>query len=287
MARSRNIKPSIMDNEELAELEPITRLLFIYLWMLADREGRLEDRPKRIAAQALAYDRTADVGAMLDRLQALGFITRYTANGIACIQITGFSKHQTPHGTEKDSALPDVNGATTIHVRGKNGYATGEVQVVNSALTVKKQSVNTLNPDSGFLIPDSLIPDSLGESAPAKRTPPTKLVIAKPDDVSEQTWADWLQLRKSKKAPVTVTVVDGAKGEADKAGMTLEEFLRVWCRRGSQGLEASWLKENERAPPTETAYQASQRRKVDILTGRNRSTGTVVDCEIAFLENEL
>lgn len=282
MARSRNIKPSIMDNEELAELEPITRLLFIYLWMLADREGRLEDRPKRIAAQALAYDRTADVGAMLDRLQALGFITRYTANGIACIQITGFSKHQTPHGTEKDSALPDVNGATTIHVRGKNGYTTGEVQVVNSALTVKKQSVNTLNPDSGYLIPDSLIPDSLGESAPAKRTPPTKPVIPKPDDVSEQTWADWLKLRKSKKAPVTLTVVDGAKGEADKAGMTLEEFLRVWCRRGSQGLEASWLKGNERAPPAETPYQRSKRELFEAATGRK--TGNAIDITPITLE---
>ena len=50
MARSRNIKPSIMANEELAELEPLSRLLFIYLWMLADKAGRLEDRPKRIAA---------------------------------------------------------------------------------------------------------------------------------------------------------------------------------------------------------------------------------------------
>lgn len=169
MARARNIKPSIMDNEDLAELEPLTRLLFIYLWMLADREGRLEDRPKRIAAQALAYDRNADVSAMLDALQNDGFIDRYVVNGVACIQITGFSKHQTPHGTEKDSALPDANGAITVHKRGKNGYATGEVELTTSVLTVKKQNDNTLIPDSGFLIPDSLIPDSLiGQDKPAK-----------------------------------------------------------------------------------------------------------------------
>jgi hypothetical protein len=42
MARIRMIKPGVMENEELAELSPLTRLLFIYLWMLADREGRLE-----------------------------------------------------------------------------------------------------------------------------------------------------------------------------------------------------------------------------------------------------
>ncbi|MBK7414652.1 MAG: hypothetical protein IPJ38_05595 [Dechloromonas sp.] len=72
MARSRNIKPSIMENEDLAELAPIVRLLFIYLWMLADREGRLEDRPKRIAGRALPYDRDADVDAMLDQLPLQG-----------------------------------------------------------------------------------------------------------------------------------------------------------------------------------------------------------------------
>ena len=117
MARARNIKPAIMDNEELAELGPLTRLLFIYLWMLADREGRLEDRPKRIAAQALAYDRAADVPAMLDDLQCHGFIKRYVSGGVACIQITGFSKHQNPHGTEKNSALPNADGGCRGVVR--------------------------------------------------------------------------------------------------------------------------------------------------------------------------
>lgn len=106
MARARNIKPSIMDNEELAELEPVARLLFIYLWMLADREGRLEDRPKRIAAQALPYDRQVDVGAMLDELHKAGFILRYEAAGVACIQITAFAKHQSPHIREAESVLP-------------------------------------------------------------------------------------------------------------------------------------------------------------------------------------
>jgi len=162
MARSRNIKPSIMDNEELAELEPIYRLLFIYLWMLADREGRLEDRPKRIAAQALPYDRSADVDAMLNALQSGKFIRRYKVGAFALIQIAAFVKHQAPHGTEKDSALPDENGMLTVYPRGKNGYASGDSQLVNSELTVKPPCVNALIPDSGFLIPDSLIPDCGG-----------------------------------------------------------------------------------------------------------------------------
>lgn len=69
---------------------------------------------------------------------------------------------------------------------------------------------------------------------------------ARPEDVSEQTWSDWLQLRKSKKAPVTETVIAGARAEAAKAGLPIEEFLRVWCTRGSQGLQADWLRPEER-----------------------------------------
>ena len=68
-------------------------------------------------------------------------------------------------------------------------------------------------------------------------------VVACPPDVSEQVWNDWLQLRKTKKASVTETVVKGARSEANKIGWSLEQFLIEWCTRGSQGLKAEWLKE--------------------------------------------
>jgi uncharacterized protein YdaU (DUF1376 family) len=71
-------------------------------------------------------------------------------------------------------------------------------------------------------------------------------VVACPPDVQEQVWRDWQTLRKMKKAPVTETVVDSAKKEAAKANMSFNDFLVVWCRRGSQGLEADWLKPHER-----------------------------------------
>jgi len=48
MARTRSIKPSFFKNEFLAECEPMARLLFVGLWTLADRDGRLELRPRRI-----------------------------------------------------------------------------------------------------------------------------------------------------------------------------------------------------------------------------------------------
>jgi hypothetical protein len=105
MARARNIKPGVMENEELAELAPIARLLFIYLWMLADREGRLEDRPKKIKAKALPYD-NVDADEILCALNENGFIVRYEVDGTKYIQIANFSKHQKPHSNESASEIP-------------------------------------------------------------------------------------------------------------------------------------------------------------------------------------
>ena len=111
MARARNIKPGIMENETLADLSHSHRLLFIYLWMLADREGRLEDRPKRIRVQAFPYD-DVDVEAMLDDLNVKGFILRYTSAAKDIIQVMNFSKHQAPHVREKASDLPSPEQGT-------------------------------------------------------------------------------------------------------------------------------------------------------------------------------
>lgn len=87
---------------------------------------------------------------------------------------------------------------------------------------------------------------------------------ARPDGVDEQTWCDWLALRKAKKATVSETVLRGAGEEAAKAGLTLESFLRIWCLRGSQGLQADWLKPHERGanpPAANQPYRAGGGRK--------------------------
>lgn len=89
-------------------------------------------------------------------------------------------------------------------------------------------------------------------------------VVACPPDVSNQVWEDWVQLRKSKKASVTQTVIDKAREEAKKAGKTFEEFLKIWCLRGSQGLEASWLEDKNKNKPS------AGERNQDVLSGLTR-----------------
>jgi uncharacterized protein YdaU (DUF1376 family) len=91
----------------------------------------------------------------------------------------------------------------------------------------------------------------------------------RPPDVTPQVWADWSALRRSKKAPVTQTVVDGAIAEAKKAGMTLDAFLAEWCQRGSQGLKADWLvgRNGASAVPSTAARDAEAMRLLGFKAG--------------------
>lgn len=105
MARARNIKPGFFTNDELAQCEYGARLLFIGLWTVADREGRLEDRPLRIKGQLFPYD-NCDIEKWLNALAYRGFITRYELVGRKFISVNNFRKHQNPHVNECASTIP-------------------------------------------------------------------------------------------------------------------------------------------------------------------------------------
>lgn len=96
-----------------------------------------------------------------------------------------------------------------------------------------------------------------------------KNAVACPPDVGLQEWEDWLALRKAKKAPVTETVLKSARKEAEKAGITLNAFLTIWCARGSQGLQADWLKTNERQSFAQQAADVARTTVPAQHTGRD------------------
>lgn len=140
MARARNIKPGLFKNEILGEEDPLLSLLFIGLWCLADREGRLEDRPLRIKAEIFPY-RQIDINGYLTVLERLEFIHRYSVKNVAYIQVLKFSEHQHPHKTEKPSIIP---AKPIINNELK------EVPLNNGALTVTKRP-NTYRPNTDTL----------------------------------------------------------------------------------------------------------------------------------------
>jgi hypothetical protein len=155
MARARNIKPSFFMNEELGIEDPLVSLLFISLWCLADRDGRLEDRPMKIKAQTFPYRDGTDINGYLTVLHRLGLIERYKVKGIGFIQVVNFKKHQSPHNTEKASDIP---GPEKKDEENQSDIFTREI-------TVKQRKSDGGNPPDS-LIPDSLIPDSPKEDSP-------------------------------------------------------------------------------------------------------------------------
>jgi hypothetical protein len=190
MARARNIKPGFYENEELAACSIEARYLFPALWQLADREGRLEDRPLRIKGYAFRYD-SVNVGPLLDELEQRGFIVRYEIGGLHVIQVLAFAKHQNPHHREAPSTLPAMPGdaaeqhsqvekpqaLTACHVdeapgqpEASPGSAPGAGPMEGG---VSRADSGFLNPDSGFVTPESpLTPTGGSEDASDRRQLP-------------------------------------------------------------------------------------------------------------------
>ena len=172
MARARNIKPGLFKNEILGVADPIYTLLFEGLWLLADREGRLEDRPLRIKAEVFPYRDGIDMGAMLGWLERAGFVQRYQCSGLALIQILNFAKHQNPHKNEPESIYPppDPLGTTS-------------------------EEIGTTRADPGFRIPDSgllMHGASAPPPTPPKKAKPVKTSMPEGFGVSERVraWAE-------------------------------------------------------------------------------------------------
>lgn len=158
MARARNIKPALFSNDDLAENDPLGRLLFIGLWTIADYKGELEWRPKRIKAQLLPYD-NCDIKELAINLDKSGFIRFYSSQGNTYLKILNFEKHQNPHKNERDkgSIIPDYS-----HDLEETLESIG-LEPESRKITINRDKDGSDPADSLIPYPDSLIliPDSV------------------------------------------------------------------------------------------------------------------------------
>ena len=219
-----------------SHLEPLEDLAYrrmLDLYYL--RESALPQEPAEVARLIRMRSNVAEVEAVLRE-----FFTNNDGDGWVHVRCEAeISKMQDKQAKAKASAAASVKARSTNAQRTLNERST-DVELPTPTPT------------------PTPTPSKEGDSR--KRSP----IIARPDGVDEQVWADWLQLRKAKKAPVTETVIKSATGEAAKAGMPLSAFLQIWCARGSQGLEASWLTQAEKnGKPVESFYERDQRLKAE------------------------
>ena len=80
-----------------------------------------------------------------------------------------------------------------------------------------------------------------------------KKKVEKPTDVSNQVWSDFLELRKTKKAPLSVTAWNQAKKQVDQAmdktGHSLEQVMTEWVLAGWTGFKCEWYLNRVGAKP--------------------------------------
>lgn len=65
--------------------------------------------------------------------------------------------------------------------------------------------------------------------------------VEKPDEIPEQVWSDWLQIRKAKRLPLTKTAWDAMLVEAEKVGFTPAEAVKHAVERGWASFKAQWV----------------------------------------------
>lgn len=231
MARIRSIKPEFWTSEQIAECSPNARLLFIGMWSFCDDYGVHPASCARLKMEVFPADAisTDDVRRMVAELTANGLLEEYEVDGTLYWYVTGWDKHQKPD--TKTGKYPRPDGSVGKKIRRTYG----------------DNSPNSYRQDA-----DHSPPDKEKEKEKEKKTNTrSSACAAKPDDVSEPVWADFLSLRKTKRAPVTETAIAAVRREADKAGVTLQDALTICCAKGWQGFNADWIKPADL--PTATA----------------------------------
>ena len=129
-----------------------------------------------------------------------------------------------------------------------------------------------------------------------QNTLPKTQDIQAPEGVSDQVWQDFKKSRKTLRAAITKSAIDGIKREADKAGWRLEDALRECCARGWRGFKAEWVE--DKAKPTNQPKTFAERDREagmvrwEEMTGRvhpdrqKTHAGHVIDVTPNFLEIE-
>lgn len=70
--------------------------------------------------------------------------------------------------------------------------------------------------------------------------------VEAPEGVSDSIFKDFLEVRKSKKAKWSETALNGLVRESIKAGITLQDAMRICVERNWTSLKAEWIKEQSK-----------------------------------------
>ncbi len=166
--------------------------------------------------------------------------------------------------------------------KNRKAEATKKAHIAAEARWGKKNATSIAQALPEDMLGDASSPSSSPSSLsiPATTTnkePRKRVVIQKPDSVSQQVWHDWLTIRKSKKAALTQTAWELMLKEVDKAGWTIEAAIDECCLRTWASFKASWVnKPGELGGGTMNKQEALEARNKAIGEAWLREEGAIV-----------
>lgn len=151
----------------------------------------------------------------------------------------------------------DRGVAPKRHFDGSKHQVDGAIPETTSETTTKKTPIVPLEGDSEFFQNEQLgLPQGANaqgsESDDSCSRPPRSMKTVKlrssrkspppkPDDVTEETWQAWCEMRKAKRASISTPVINLLRNEANKAGWSLNSAMQECVLRNWQGFKAAWL----------------------------------------------
>lgn len=215
------------------------RLMLLAIAKYADQDGKAFPSVESLCADTCLNKKTAF--KVLKELREAGVIAvhkRPTNNG-NCYSIVGTCSENgttdigtTENGTTKNGTTGCTKNGTSVVPKTVHE----EYQEENN-----EESIATHVADASPSVPEfGLTAEEVSEKPKTKKKRRTEIDFY---GLSENLIDDWRISRG--KAKITQTVVDGFKREAEKAGIDLDEAVRVSIERGWRGFKAEWLKNTE------------------------------------------
>lgn len=105
MARIRTIKPEFFTSEDICSMSPLGRLFYQACWCEADREGRMEWKPRTMKLRYFPAD-DCNIEDVAGEVVSRGLVALYEVDGKKYAFIPSFSRHQHVNPREAASVIP-------------------------------------------------------------------------------------------------------------------------------------------------------------------------------------
>jgi len=252
VARIRTIKPEFWVDEQIVELDYVTRLLFIGIWNFVDDEGYLEYKPRRIKMQIFPAD-DLDISREIQNLLEANRLLYFTSDQGDLLRVANWSRHQkisNPTATKFTSIQPGESSKQ---------QASAPISLESSVPLQKVLDGSVLKGKEGKGIKD-LSTD--GEPPSDKPKVPYSDLFLKwwshyPRKESKgAAWNAWEKLRKAHQLPAVEILAPATIAYAQKMRGKESQFIK---------LPAGWL--NDRKWEDE-ASTATNRPKTDWMNAR-------------------